>query len=131
MTLRPCVVCGEPTGSTRCPEHTPTRARPDREARGYDHNWRRLSERARRLQPWCTDCGDVENLTTDHSEEAWQRKAAGKVIRLKDVTVLCGPCNTRRGSSRPTGVTPRETAAPPSNEAKFGSDSENRSQVAL
>lgn len=102
MTLRPCTGCGEPSPTTRCPACRAQRAPdPGSTAKGYDYRWQRLSLRARRLQPWCTDCGAVENLTTDHSEEAWRRKAAGKVIRLCDVTVLCGPCNTRAGSSRP------------------------------
>ena len=103
MTLRPCVVCGEPTGRTRCPEHTPIRSRATAEQRGCDTAWRSLSRRARRLSPLCEDCGATENLSTDHSEEAWARKAAGKVIRLQDFTVLCGPCNTRRGPADPRG----------------------------
>ncbi len=118
MTLRPCLTCGEPTGSTRCAEHTPTRNRATAEARGYDTAWRNLSRRARKLQPFCTDCGSTESLSLDHSEEAWARKAAGKVIRLQDVTVLCGGCNTRRGSSRRTGVGARKSSATPAGEAK-------------
>jgi len=121
MTLRPCMVCGEPTGRPRCAEHTPTRDRATAEVRGYDTAWRNLSRRARKLQPFCSSCGSTESLSVDHSEEAWQRKAAGKVIRLQDVTVLCGPCNTRRGSSRPTGDDRRKSSATPAGEAKFGS----------
>lgn len=102
MTLRPCTGCGQPSHATRCPDCQAQRAPdPGSTAKGYDYRWQQLSHRARRLQPWCTDCGAVENLTVDHSEEAWARRAAGKVIRLCDVTVLCGPCNSRAGSSRP------------------------------
>jgi len=119
MTLKPCLSCGQPSPSTRCPEHTPTRDRATAEARGYDTAWRTLSRRARRLQPWCTSCGSTESLSLDHSEEAWARKAAGKVIRLRDVTVLCGRCNTRRGSSRPTGRDPHEPPSTPAGEADF------------
>ena len=90
MTLRPCLDCGRPTASTHCPEH-----------RGYDSAWERLSQRARKLQPWCSDCGATEGLTCDHSPEAWARRAAGKPIRLRDVDVVCGPCNTARGQARP------------------------------
>ena len=50
---------GQPTAGTRCPEH-----------RGYDRRWRVLSERARKLQPWCSDCGATEDLQADHSPEA-------------------------------------------------------------
>lgn len=110
---RPCMTCGTPSAAAHCPEHTPTRDRLTAEARGYDTAWRTLSRRARRLQPFCTDCGSTERLSVDHSEQAWQRKAAGKVIRLQDVTVLCGGCNTRRGSSRPTGDDPRKSSATP------------------
>lgn len=77
----------------RAPEPTST-------ARGYDNKWRRLSERARRLQPFCSDCGATENLTCDHSPEAWERKARGLEIRLQDVDVVCDPCNQKRGAAR-------------------------------
>lgn len=106
MTLRPCLDCGTPSASTRCTD-----------CRGYDSEWERLSRRARRLQPFCSDCGTPEDLQTDHSPEAWARKAAGKSIRLKDVDVVCGPCNRARGQARPTpGGTPPAKAlvGPPS-----------------
>lgn len=90
MTPRPCIDCGTPSAMTRCPEH-----------RGYNSEWDRLSRRARKLQPWCSDCGATENLQCDHSPEAWARKAAGKPIRLRDVDVVCGPCNVERGQARP------------------------------
>lgn len=105
MSLRPCIDCGEPTPATRCPEHDTRARRPSREA-GYDHAWDKLSRRARAIQPWCSDCGATEQLTADHLPEAWARKAAGKVIRLRDVDVLCSPCNSRRGSSRTGGDRP-------------------------
>jgi len=79
MTLRPCLDCGEPTALTRCPEH-----------RGYDAEWDRLSRRARRLQPWCSDCGSTEDLQADHLPSAWERRAQRKPLRLKDIEVVCG-----------------------------------------
>lgn len=90
MTLRPCLDCGVPSASTRCSAH-----------RGYDSAWERLSQRARKLQPFCSDCGSTEDLQADHSPEAWARRAAGKAIRLKDIDVVCGRCNTARGKARP------------------------------
>lgn len=69
-------------------------------ARGYDAAWRRLSERARKLQPFCTDCGTTEDLTADHTPEAWERKRAGKPIRLRDVDVVCRSCNSKRGEAK-------------------------------
>lgn len=99
MTLRPCLTCGSPCAGPRCPEHTTT-AKGTARQRGYDAAWDRLSKRARRLQPFCEVCGAVEDLQTDHTPEAWARKAAGKPVRLKDVRVLCGPCNRAAGAAR-------------------------------
>jgi 5-methylcytosine-specific restriction endonuclease McrA len=99
MTMRPCLDCGEPADGPRCPEHT-VDTKPAAAQRGYDHAWTKLSKRARRLQPFCLDCGSTEDLQCDHTPEAWARKAAGKPIRLQDVQVLCGPCNRDAGAAR-------------------------------
>ncbi len=64
MTLRPCLTCGLPSAGPRCPEHT-TDPKGTPEARGYNAAWRKLSKRARRLQPWC-ECGAVDDLQLDH-----------------------------------------------------------------
>ena len=108
MTMRPCIVCGEPSESERCDEHKiarrdkPNGGKHNQTAteRGYDWAWRKLSERARQLQPFCSDCGATDDLQGDHTPEAWERKAAGKAIRLCDVDVVCGPCNRKRGAAR-------------------------------
>lgn len=97
---KPCVVCGTPTPGSRCDEHQLRDTRDKRE-RGYDWQWDQLSRRARRLQPFCTDCGSTEDLQGDHTPQAWERKAAGKPIRLRDIVVRCGPCNRDAGSARP------------------------------
>lgn len=115
MTLRPCLTCGEPSTGPRCAEHTDSK--PTAHARGYDAAWSRLSKRARRLQPFCTDCGATEDLQADHTPEAWARKAAGKPIRLSDIRVRCGPCNraagAARGRSAPRGDAPGGTGQDP------------------
>lgn len=121
MTLRPCLVCGEPASRSRCDDHRPKNTKASATARGYDRTWRKLSERARRLAPFCEDCGAIEDLQTDHSPEAWRRKAEGKPIRLRDVSVVCGTCNRRRGAARPTGDTPSATKQRPTGKAKFES----------
>lgn len=115
MTWRPCTVCGEPCDGYRCDEHQPP-APPKRSAhaRGYDYTWAKLSERARRLQPFCTDCGTTIDLTTDHLPIAWERKLSGKPIRLQDVAVVCRSCNGKRGRARPTGEGVDQSAKGPS-----------------
>lgn len=131
MTLQPCLTCGEPSEANRCEQHTLTtpcapKAPPD--SRGYDQAWRNLSKRARRLQPFCSDCGAVEDLQADHTPEAWARKAEGKSIRLVDIDIVCGPCNRDRGAARGEG---RQHNALPTQrlKAKFPSHNENHSQV--
>lgn len=106
MTLRPCINCGQPTTATRCDDcHKPNAPKiiNARQA-GYDAQWDKLSRRARQLQPFCEDCGTTDDLTTDHTPEAWQRKAAGKTIRLRDVAVVCRSCNAKRGQARPETI---------------------------
>lgn len=74
--------------------------RPSPRESGYDYKWRKLSERARRISPFCEDCGATDDLTADHSVEAWRRKEQGKAIRLKDISVVCRRCNSERGAAR-------------------------------
>ena len=124
MTLSPCLECGEPTDGPRCPDHTIDRTDDKASARdrGYDTAWDRLSKRARRLQPWCTDCGATDDLQLDHLPQAWERKAAGLPIRLTDVEVCCGSCNRARGAARGPqtgGITPPAPPRTPPLEAKF------------
>lgn len=106
-----CPDCGQvfdrDDTQAECPECKPRRtSRPNHDwrgsstARGYDQKWRKLSERARRLSPQCEDCGATGQLTTDHSAEAWRRREAGLVIRLRDVAVVCARCNAERGPAR-------------------------------
>ena len=112
MTMRPCLDCGQPSESTRCPDCAAERNRvrgrgiPDRKPssrdRGYDWQWTKLSARARRVQPFCSDCGRTDDLQADHSEQAWRRKALGLPLRLQDIDVVCGPCNRARGRQRPS-----------------------------
>jgi 5-methylcytosine-specific restriction endonuclease McrA len=52
------------------------------------------------MQDFCTDCGSTDDLTVDHSPEAWAAKAAGKTIKLSMLQVLCRSCNSRKGAAR-------------------------------
>lgn len=101
---KPCLVCGEPSTESRCPDHRLDAHHQSADERGYNSRWRRLSEKARKLQRFCSDCGTTTDLTADHSPEAWRRHNAGKPIRLRDIDVVCRPCNARRGKTR--GVDP-------------------------
>lgn len=103
MTLTTCLDCGQPCDGPRCTEHT---RKGTATQRGYDAAWDRLSRRARRLQPFCTDCGATEGLQLDHQPSAWERKAKGLRIRLgTDAEVVCGPCNIARGAARGSTAT--------------------------
>lgn len=133
--LKPCIDCGSLSTRTRCPDHhqEPQRwAKGKTAARGYDGAWNKLSQRARRLQPFCTDCGTKNDLTADHSPEAWQRKENGKPIRLQDITVRCRPCNSKQGPARDSalpsteapqrrGPNPRRSPDDPRSKAEFPS----------
>ena len=109
--LKPCLDCHELTEDSRCHnclrdhvnarERATDRHRSSPTERGYGYAWRRLSERARKLQPWCSRCGTDENLSVDHLPSAWERHAQGKSIRLEDIDILCLSCNGSIGSSRP------------------------------
>jgi len=101
--LKACPACGEPSEQTYCPAHRtrPTDTRTSHRPDTTRAAWRRLSRRARRLQPWCLLCGTTERLEADHSPRAWARATAHLPIRLADINVLCGPCNTHAGSSQP------------------------------
>lgn len=98
MTRRPCLSCGEPSSATRCPAcATAELVRTDQRrgtptARGYNSAWARLSARARRAQPFCTDCGTTSDLSADHLR--WPART------LVDVEVVCRPCNSKRGAAR-------------------------------
>lgn len=102
--LKPCIKCGVLGPTTTCPDHTIISERYPKDSprkRGYTSAWDKLSRRARRLQPFCTNCGTKKDLTLDHSTEAWEAHDAGKPITMSMVQVLCRPCNARKGPARP------------------------------
>lgn len=106
----PCIDCGAITDNTRCSscstKHETARQRgrvqvkKSSTERGYGSTWRRLSERARQLQTFCSDCGATNDLQADHTPEAWKRYERGLPIRLSDIDVVCGACNRTRGAAR-------------------------------
>lgn len=110
VLMRPCVDCGELAHRTRCAECQKVYRRPIEQERisfedaGYDAEFRRIAKKAKKLQPFCLHCGHTgskENpLSCDHLPSAWERKKAGKKLRLKDVRVLCRVCNSKAGPAR-------------------------------
>lgn len=128
MTWTVCLDCGEPAPATRCPdcqterEARVTAAKGSATARGYGSAWQRLSARARRLQPFCLDCGTADDLTSDHL--VWPART------LADVEVVCRPCNSRRGAVRGAkgrGPNPEVRSLGPVGKAKFPSHSSSLS----
>lgn len=109
-----CLSCGDLSQNSYCDEHlleVRKAQRPKKAsstARGYGSRWARLSRKARTLSPFCEDCGATTDLQADHTPEAWERYYAGKVIRLQDISVVCGPCNRARGQARPDSAKPGE-----------------------
>lgn len=104
--MKPCETCDTLSEQSRCPEHRPqpspkTTAKANANRKDYDGAWKILSRKARKMQPWCLWCGATDNLQCDHTPTAWERKLAGKSIRIQDVRVLCGPCNIKAGQARP------------------------------
>lgn len=68
--------------------------------RGYGSRWKRLSERLRRQQDFCLDCGATEDLTLDHSVQSWEAAEAGRTIPEESLAVVCRRCNVDRGPAR-------------------------------
>lgn len=121
MIARPCHRCGDPipTGSY-CPDCHPGDTKISSRTRGYDTAWTKLSRRARKLQPFCSDCGATNDLQADHSPQAWERHAQGRPIRLQDIDVVCGPCNRTRGTAKPLtrGYTQNQNGPAPEGKAQ-------------
>lgn len=103
-----CIICRPPRPRTANRIASEER-RGTPKSQGYGAAWRRLSRRARRLQPFCSDCGRTDELTADHSPEAWERQQQGLPIRLEDIDVVCKGCNSERGPARGPDAVPRET----------------------
>ena len=81
--------CGNITTRTRCEEHSPTMGINGLPRTNYDSNWRKLSEQARKEQPWCTICGSTHNLSLDHVIPGTTQGG---------LMVLCRSCNSRKSA---------------------------------
>lgn len=99
MIARPCLVCGEVTDQSRCPEHRPKDLRRHR-GRGHtndDPRMRRLSRRLRRDSPFCEWCGSTTDLTVDHIVP--KSEVPALTYNVANLRVLCRDCNSRRGTN--------------------------------
>lgn len=122
--MKICLGCGDLSSENYCPDCFPAvrkeqRGKPKLTAqqRGYDARWAKLSRKARKLQPFCSDCGSTEDLQLDHTPETWERFRQRKPIRLEHTGgVVCGYCNRARGDARNPGgrrlSTPVENCGP-------------------
>lgn len=120
----PCLVCSNLTDRARrgrCPEcfaaweraraRNRTRTRPNRVDRTGHRNteFRKLSERAKKLQPFCIIDGENKSsieargdrLETDHLASAHWKYVSGWQLTLDDVQVVCGFHNRELGPSGP------------------------------
>ncbi|PJE23675.1 MAG: HNH endonuclease [Mycobacterium sp.] len=98
---RPCIACGALIGSgSRCDDcrlrAKPPKPTPRRKGRtATDWRWRQLSERLRRLSPFCEKCLAAADLTVDHVIPLAERPdLAHDELNCR---VLCRPCNAARG----------------------------------
>lgn len=123
--MKPCLVCGEPSTSTRCEQHTEPKVdnRPrDRVTRTNRAPWKNLSARLRRMQPWCSIPGcDDTDLTIDHIIPLAE---GGAPYDLDNLRVLCRRHNSAR--TRGDGVNDDRLRPPYKAESESLSDSLDR-----
>jgi 5-methylcytosine-specific restriction endonuclease McrA len=103
--LRPCLVCGKPSGGAHCPEHAMPR-------RGWAHE--RASRQVRLEETSCWICGEPakpgDPLTGDHIVP---RINGGQDVR-GNMRAAHRSCNSRRGAGvgGPSSIEEIGTAAP-------------------
>lgn len=100
MPLRPCLTCEAPSSESYCVACRALAIRKPSNPAYNDPKWKRLSKRARRLSPFCALCGSPDDLTLDHSLEAWAFHKRGRAVPLSLVRVLCRSCNSRQGKAQ-------------------------------
>lgn len=98
MIARPCAGCGDVIASgSRCPDCRPTRAdTPPRTHVAYANlaRWKRLSQKLRKAQPWCTWCGITTHLQVDHIIP--DSVAPELAYAEENLRVLDAVCNNQR-----------------------------------
>ena len=90
-----CLKHGLVVGRCKDCERERIRRRGTTTQRGYDRAWRKLSEKARSLHPYCAVPGCTSNdLTVDHVDPRTRGKPG---LTLADVQVLCRFHNSQKG----------------------------------
>lgn len=91
-----CLKHGLVVGRCQRCRHERARSRGTTAQRGYGRQWRKLSEQARRIQPYCSVPGCTSSdLTVDHVDPGTRGKPG---LTLADVQVLCRFHNSSKGA---------------------------------
>ncbi|WP_074334892.1 HNH endonuclease [Mycobacteroides abscessus] len=98
---RPCIGCGQliPSGSRCTACQRPRNNNYQRGKRGRtasDWRWRKLSQKLRRLSPFCERCSKTTDLTVDHVIPPTERPDL--TYDALNLRVLCRSCNGSRGN---------------------------------
>ena len=92
----PCLYCGILSRGSTCPQCAQAIASRDpariKRNRQYDYEWQKLSKYARSIQPWCSRCKSIKDLTADHILSL----ANGGLNTLDNIMVLCRRCNSSK-----------------------------------
>lgn len=102
MPLRPCLTCGRPSRSARCPACTRThdqQRRPSPRDRGYDAEYRRNRRLLLADHPRCHWCGDLAS-TADHVIPV----SKGGTNDQANLVPACPACNSGRGNRGTTST---------------------------
>lgn len=96
MIAKPCLACGTPGPSSYCDDCRPAdKPRP----RGHIHTnptkWKKLSQKLRRMSPFCELCPATGRLTVDHVLPVADYPELAYAV--ENCRVLCHTCNSRRG----------------------------------
>lgn len=95
MSLKPCILCGEPSPRSRCPDHQNHKSSAGRHAVHLNNTrWKKLSRKLRRMQPFCSTCGAREDLTVDHIVPLTERPDLA--YDLDNLDILCRSCNSAK-----------------------------------
>ena len=102
MSARFCRCGKRIEGRLLCERCDPT---PKTGERGYDHQWRKLSEAYRTDHPTCADCEakDIVTPATQVHHEIPIRTAPGRRLDPANLVSLCDVCHEARHGREATG----------------------------